>query len=373
MLYIHIPFCKQKCSYCNFHFSTSLKLKEEMILALQKEIYFRKDELHNNLLETLYFGGGTPSILSIDEVKKLMDSVLKYFSFKNDIEITLEANPDDLSQNYLKGLREIGINRLSIGVQSFFEDDLKMMNRAHTNSQAEDCIKRSQDAGIENISVDLIYGSPTSHIEIWKQNLQKAVDLEVSHISSYALTIEPKTALDNWIERGKISAPKEAEQNQEFYYMVDFLKNNGFEHYEISNFGKPDFYSKHNSSYWKYQPYLGIGPSAHSYDGKDLRSWNITNNPLYIKSLNENKLPTEKEILSEKDRYNELLMIGLRTSWGADLEKIKDFSDEIQEKFHKDIQSKISEGILTIENNHLKIPEKHWFFADGIASDLFII
>jgi len=374
MLYIHIPFCKQKCSYCNFHFSTSLKLKNEMLFAIKNELSLRNNELKNKTLETLYFGGGTPSILEVDEIKMLMDEILKYFDFSRDIEITLEANPDDLDQKFLKGVAEIGINRLSIGIQSFHDEDLRLMNRAHSSSQAESSVKRAQDAGIQNISIDLIYGAPTSNFEIWKQNLDKAIVLEVPHISSYALTIEPRTALENWINKGKISPPKENTQNEEFYYMVDFLKDNGFDHYEISNFGKPDFYSKHNTSYWKYKPYLGIGPSAHSYDGGQIRAWNIANNSLYIKDLLQGKLPIEKEILSEKDRYNEMLMIGLRTSWGVDLAKIKnDFSDEIIQKFNADIQPKIEQGILLIENNHLKIPEKHWFFADGIASDLFLI
>ncbi len=345
-----------------------------MLFAIKNELSLRNNDLRDKTLETLYFGGGTPSILEADEIKMLMDEILKYFDFSKDIEITLEANPDDLDQKFLKGIAEIGINRLSIGIQSFYNKDLRLMNRAHSSSQAEFSVKRAQDTGIQNISIDLIYGAPTSNFEIWKQNLDKAIELEVPHISSYVLTIEPRTALENWINKGKISPPKENTQNEEFYYMVDFLKNNGFDHYEISNFGKPDFYSKHNTSYWKYKPYLGIGPSAHSYDGEKIRAWNIANNSLYIKDLLQGKLPIEKEILSEKDRYNEMLMIGLRTSWGVDLAKIKnDFSDEIIQRFNADVQPKIQQGILLIENNHLKIPEKHWFFADGIASDLFLI
>ncbi|HPW87758.1 MAG TPA: radical SAM family heme chaperone HemW, partial [Kaistella chaponensis] len=267
MIYLHIPFCKQKCSYCNFHFSTSIKYKEEMISALKKEISLRKDELENKTLKSLYFGGGTPSLLHVDELKSLIDEVLKHFSFDSEIEITLEANPDDLDQTFLKELSQTPINRLSIGTQSFFDEDLKMMNRAHNSGEAESSIKRAQDFGFENISIDLIYGSPTSNFEIWKKNLRKTIELEVPHVSSYALTIEPKTALNTWISQGKIAAPKEAEQHEEFFYMTDFLKDHGFDHYEISNFGKPGFHSKHNSSYWKYQEYLGIGPSAHSYNG----------------------------------------------------------------------------------------------------------
>lgn len=374
MIYIHIPFCKQKCSYCNFHFSTSLKLKDEMLSAIKKEIFLRKNELENKTLKSLYFGGGTPSVLTVDEIKSLIDETLKYFDFDENIEITLESNPDDLNGAYLKELSKTEINRLSIGTQSFFDEDLKLMNRAHNASEAESSIKRSQDFGFENISIDLIYGSPTSDVKIWKENLNKTVQLEVPHVSSYALTVEPKTALSDWIKKNKIQPPKEAEQNKEFYYMSDFLKYHGFLHYEISNFAKPGFESKHNSAYWKYQEYLGIGPSAHSYNGLNERSWNIANNTIYIKNLAENKLPKETEILSEKDRFNEMLMIGLRTIWGVDLNKLKEnFSEEILEHYNKETASKLSEGFLIIENNYLKIPEKHWFLADGIASDLFIL
>jgi len=374
MIYLHIPFCKQKCSYCNFHFSTSFNLKDEMLLAIKKEIGLRKDELENKAIKSLYFGGGTPSVLSVDEIKSLIDEFQKYFSFDKNIEITLESNPDDLNKNFLKELSQTEVNRLSIGTQSFFDEDLRLMNRAHNASEAESSIKRAQDFGLENISIDLIYGSPTSNFEIWKENLDKTIELQVPHVSSYALTVEPKTALEKWIENGKVPAPEETEQNQEFHYMSDFLKKNGFDHYEISNFGKPGFHSKHNSAYWKSEPYLGIGPSAHSYNGNLERSWNMANNPLYIKNINQNIIPKETEILSEKDRFNEMMMIGLRTIWGVDLNKVnQNFSSEIIDYFNKESNSKIEDGLLTIENNHLKIPEKHWFLADGIASDLFMV
>ena len=374
MIYLHIPFCKQKCSYCNFHFSTSFNLKDEMLLAIKKEIGLRKDELENKTIKSLYFGGGTPSVLSVDEIKSLIDEFQKYFSFDKNIEITLESNPDDLNKNFLKELSQTEVNRLSIGTQSFFDEDLRLMNRAHNASEAESSIKRAQDFGLENISIDLIYGSPTSNFEIWKENLDKTIELQVPHVSSYALTVEPKTALEKWIENGKVPAPEETEQNQEFHYMSDFLKKNGFDHYEISNFGKPGFHSKHNSAYWKSEPYLGIGPSAHSYNGSLERSWNMANNPLYIKNINQNIIPKETEILSEKDRFNEMMMIGLRTIWGVDLNKVnQNFSSEIIDYLNKESNSKIEDGLLTIENNHLKIPEKHWFLADGIASDLFMV
>lgn len=374
MMYLHIPFCKQKCSYCNFHFSTSLNAKDEMVAALKKEIFLRKGELDSNHLKSLYFGGGTPSLLKADELKSIIEEVLKYFTFDSDIEITLEANPDDLTQSFLKQLAGTEINRLSIGTQSFFAEDLLLMNRAHNASEAESSIMRAQDFGLVNISVDLIYGSPTSGFNIWKENLRKVIALEVPHVSSYALTVEPKTALNTWITQGKVSAPKEDLQNQEFFYMSDFLKDHGFDHYEISNFGKPGFHSKHNSAYWKSQEYLGIGPSAHSFNGRTERSWNIANNKLYTNSLSENKLPKETEILTEKERYNEMLMIGLRTSWGVDLAALEaNYGEEIRAHFHQSIQSRIEDEVLLIENNHLKIPEKNWFLADGIASDLFMV
>lgn len=345
-----------------------------MLSAIKKEIRLRHRELENKTLKSLYFGGGTPSVLTVDEIKSLIDEIQRYFIFDKEIEITLESNPDDLNKNFLKELSQTEINRLSIGTQSFFDEDLKLMNRAHNASEAESSIKRAQDFGLENISIDLIYGSPTSDLGIWKENLNKTIELQVPHVSSYALTVEPKTVLEKWIENGKVNSPEETEQNQEFYYMKDFLKDNGFDHYEISNFGKPGFHSKHNSAYWKSEPYVGIGPSAHSYNGNLERSWNIANNSIYIKNLNQNILSKQTEILSEKDRFNEMIMIGLRTSRGVDLDKMsQNFSSEITVVFHQEIQSKLQSGILKIEDNYLKIPEQHWFLADGIASDLFLL
>lgn len=345
-----------------------------MIASIKKEIGLRRNELENKNLKSLYFGGGTPSILKVDELKSIIDEVLNYYTFDENIEITLEANPDDLTQNFLKELASTNFNRLSIGTQSFYEPDLKMMNRAHNSSEAEYSIKRAQDFGFENISIDLIYGSPTSNLEIWKQNLKKTIQLEIPHISSYALTVEPKTALHQWVLSNKISAPKESEQNQEFYYMTDFLKDNNFEHYEISNFAKPGFQSRHNSAYWKSQEYLGIGPSAHSYDGRLKRSWNVANNQKYIQNLAENILPQEIEILNEKEQFNESLMIGLRTVWGVNYEDLKNsLSPELLEKSSRQIETKINDGRLVLDGNYLKIPKEHWFLADGIASDLFLI
>lgn len=345
-----------------------------MVAAIKKEIFLRRGFLQDQNLKSLYFGGGTPSVLSVDELSSIMDEVLKYFSFDADIEITLEANPDDLNPEFLKGLSKTAVNRLSIGTQSFFDEELKLMNRAHSASEAEDSIRRSQDFGFHNISIDLIYGSPVSNLAMWKTNLDKAVTLQVPHISSYALTVEPNTALENWIAKGKLQAPQDADQNDEFAFMCDFLKEQGFEHYEISNFAKPGFQSRHNSAYWEYRPYLGIGPSAHSYNGTDCRSWNVSNNALYIKNLNEDRLPLESEFLNEKDRHNEMLMIGLRTAKGVNLSVLRSLvSDALYHNLMESVQPKIGEGRLVIYHGYLKIPEAHWFMADGIAASLFAL
>lgn len=345
-----------------------------MVAALRREITMRLNELSEKPLQSLYFGGGTPSLLSIYELEEIINEIQKYYSFSENIEITLEANPDDLNQEFLLELKSLRINRLSIGTQSFYDEDLKLMNRAHNSTEAETSIKLAQDVGFKNISIDLIYGSPISDFSIWQKNLQKAVDLQIQHISAYALTIEPKTALNNWISKKKIPPPNENLQNEEFYYMSDFLRANGFDHYEISNFSKPEFYSKHNTSYWQSKPYVGIGPSAHSFDGNKKRSWNIANNAIYIKEISEGKLPSESETLSETDALNEFLMTGLRTSFGVNLELLySKFSNNIIEELIKLIETKILRNELVIENNFLKIPQDKWFFADGIAADLFIL
>lgn len=345
-----------------------------MVAAIKKELFLRNRFLPDQTLKSLYFGGGTPSVLSVDELKGIIDEVLKYFSFASDIEITLEANPDDLSSNYLRDLAKSEVNRLSIGTQSFFDEELKFMNRAHSASEADSSVKTAQDFGFHNISIDLIYGSPVSNLAMWKTNLQKAVDLQIPHISSYALTVEPNTALENWISKGQVEPPRDADQNDEFFFMCQFLKDNGFDHYEISNFAKPGYHSLHNSAYWEYQPYLGLGPSAHSYNGSDCRSWNVAHNPLYIKTIDQDQLPLEYEILSETDRHNEMLMIGLRTAKGVNMGVLKTLvSDDIYNNLLESMQPKIKEGILKMDAGYLKIPEAHWFMADGIAASLFVV
>ena len=298
-IYIHIPFCKQACHYCDFHFSTSLKKKDEMILVLAKEIALRKNEAQNELIETIYFGGGTPHKLTINDLRFLIEEVYRNYEVTENPEITLEANPDDLSENYLIELTKIGINRVSIGIQSFFEDDLQMMNRAHNSEEASNCLEIATKY-FENISLDLIYGIPGMSNDKWKQNIEKALSFNIPHISSYALTVEPKTALYTFIKKGIIKEPNDEVAQEHFHILVETLQENGFIHYELSNFEKENYFSKNNSSYWLGKKYIGIGPSAHSYDGTS-RSWNIANNILYIKSIQENTLPLSSEKLTKKD------------------------------------------------------------------------
>ncbi|MDM1547088.1 radical SAM family heme chaperone HemW [Empedobacter falsenii] len=371
-IYIHIPFCKQKCSYCDFHFSTNLQHKSNLIQAINKELEIRKNEI-STPLETIYFGGGTPSILSETELESIFETIYKNYSTKNLKEITLEANPDDLNNEKLNFLKSTPINRFSIGVQSFFEEDLKLMNRAHNAQEAETSIKLAQDFGFENITIDLIYGSTTTTNEMWKQNLQKAIELNVPHISSYALTVEEKTILDHQIKKGITKSVDEDRQNEQFQLLVDTLTSNDFIQYEISNFGKEDYFSLHNSNYWKGIHYLGIGPSAHSYNGKT-RAWNIANNLKYIQTINENKLPQEIEVLNEVEQFNEMIMIGLRTIYGIDLNRINsEFSQPLVNSFYQELNQLINENLVEKKENKIILKPKAKFFADGIASRLFYI
>lgn len=371
-IYIHIPFCKQACHYCDFHFSTSMKKKEEMVLALAKEIQMRKSESEKETVETIYFGGGTPSVLSTEEIEFLIKEVYSNYKVAENPEITLEANPDDLSKDRIIELSKTPINRLSIGIQSFFEDDLIMMNRAHNSVEARKCLEVAIEY-FDNISIDLIYGIPGMSNEKWKQNIETALSFGIPHISSYALTVEPKTALNKLIQTGKITEPKDEVAQEHFLILVELLEANGFIHYELSNFGKENYFSKNNSAYWLGKKYIGIGPSAHSYNGIS-RSWNISNNPLYLKSIQENKLPNEIEILSQSDRYNEYIMTGLRTIWGVSLDKIeKDFGIDYLEHLKKQARKFLDDNLLSIENNILKPTPKGKFLTDGIASDLFYL
>jgi oxygen-independent coproporphyrinogen-3 oxidase len=346
--------------------------KEEMVLALAKEIQMRKSEFENEVVETIYFGGGTPSVLTSAEINFLIDSVYENYEVAGSPEITLEANPDDLSGERILELSKSKINRLSIGIQSFFEDDLKMMNRAHNSAEAQKCLEEATKY-FDNISLDLIYGVPGMSNEKWKQNIEKALSFGVPHISSYALTVEPKTAMNKMIETGKLEAPKDEVAQEHFMILLETLESNGFIHYELSNFGKENYFSKNNSAYWLGKKYMGIGPSAHGYNGVS-RSWNVSNNIVYLKAIHEEKLPNETEMLSVTDRYNEYVMTGLRTIWGVSLDRIEsEFGHSYLDYLMKQVQKFISDDLVSIENGILKPTKKGKFLTDGIASDLFIL
>ena len=371
-IYIHIPFCKQACHYCDFHFSTNLKKKDEMVLALAKEIQLRKSEFQDEIVETIYFGGGTPSILSIEDLRFLIDTVYRNYRVVENPEITVEANPDDLAENRIIELSKNKVNRLSIGIQSFFEDDLQLMNRAHNVEEAKKCLEIATQY-FDNISIDLIYGVPEMSNEKWLQNIETALSFGVPHISSYALTVEPKTALHSFIQKGIIPQPDDEVAQEHFQILVDKLSESGFIHYELSNFGKENYFSKNNSSYWLGKKYIGIGPSAHSYDGKN-RGWNVSNNSLYIKSIQENKLPIEIETLTKTDRYNEYIMTGLRTIWGVSLERVEqEFGKTYLDYLNRQAAKFIEDHLLFVDDNILRTTKKGKFLSDGIASDLFLL
>lgn len=370
-IYIHIPFCRQACYYCNFHFSTSLQLKNDFITSLLSEIELQKPYLEKEEVKTIYFGGGTPSILSIEEINKILQAVYSTFPVSASPEITLEANPDDISVEKIKQWKQSGINRFSIGIQSFFDEDLQWMNRVHNAKEAEQCVKQVWEAGFENFSVDLIYGGPTLSDEHWQKNIEKVIALNIPHISCYALTVEPKTALDKMIHLKKKEPVDVERQANHFLQLMNELSKAGYEHYEISNFAKPGYRSKHNSSYWRGEKYLGLGPSAHSFNGSS-RQWNIANNALYIQSLKNNTLPLEKEELSLTQRLNEYIMTSLRTMEGLDLNYVKEkfgaaYSDNLQTAGYN---NKYNSKLLT-HNSKLILSNEGKLFADGIAADLF--
>jgi oxygen-independent coproporphyrinogen III oxidase len=371
-IYIHIPFCKQACHYCDFHFSTSLKKKTELVHTIVKEIVLRKDEFKNQTVETIYFGGGTPSLLSIDELLLIIETIFKHYKLSDNPEITLEANPDDLSKNLIIQLSKTPVNRLSIGIQSFFEADLKLMNRAHNAEEAKACLQEATKY-FDNISVDLIYGIPGLTNENWIKNIETVLSYQIPHISSYALTVEPKTALDTFIKKGVIQHVDDELVQEQFYLLIEKLEASGFVHYELSNFGKPDYFSKNNSAYWQGKSYLGIGPSAHSFNGNQ-RSWNVKNNSKYIKALQENVVPLEIETLSVTDKYNEYVMTGLRTIWGVSLLKVEqDFGVHYKKYLLEQANLHLKNDFLYLHNEKLLVTKKGKFLSDGIASDLFKI
>lgn len=371
-IYIHIPFCKQACHYCDFHFSTSLKNKDALVKSILIELDNRINYLPNKTIETIYFGGGTPSLLSEKEIFQILEKLYKLYNVSNNAEITLECNPDDLSDEKLKELKRLEINRLSIGLQSFDEEELIWMNRAHTAKESESSVKRAQDRGFENITIDLIYGSKFSNLTSWKKTLDKAIALQVPHISSYNLTIEEKTKLGHDFKVKKEAAIDDEKSSEMFLEMIDRLEKNEFIHYEISNFGKEGFFSKHNSNYWKGEHYLGLGPSAHSFDGTS-RQWNVSNNNLYIKYLEEkSEAYFEKEILTETERFNEYILTSLRTIWGINLDYLKtNFSSDFVNNFLNQIQEYIKQETVVVKDKTYTLTEKGKLLADKIASELF--
>jgi oxygen-independent coproporphyrinogen-3 oxidase len=373
-IYLHIPFCKQACVYCNFHFSTSLKYKDELLQAMLLELELRREYLGDTPIETIYFGGGTPSLLTADEINRLIEKIHQLYRVNKLTEVTLEANPDDLSRQYLASLRNTPINRFSIGVQSFREEDLLYMKRAHNAQEADYAIKAAQDAGFDNLSIDLIYGTPGLTDAAWKQNLEKLAELHIPHFSSYALTVEDKTALQYAIANKKAAPVDAAQAAGQFEILMDASAAMGYEHYEISNFAKPGSYAVHNTNYWMGNAYLGIGPSAHSFDGASKRRWNISNNALYTERiLKEKKLPFEEEQLTRIEHLNEYIMTSLRTMWGCDLDKIaREWDATTATGVEKDSHLFQEKKWVVQDGRKLFLTNSGKLFADRIASELFV-
>jgi len=371
-IYIHIPFCRQACNYCNFHFSTSLKYKDDLLAALKQELALRKDYLQGREITTIYIGGGTPSLLNADEINELFDAICLHYPVNKLAEFTLEANPDDLNTQYLRSLRHTTVDRLSIGVQSFRDEDLLFMNRAHNAQQADYAIKAAQDAGISNLSIDLIYGTPGLTDAAWKENLDKVRLLSIPHFSAYALTVEEKTALHHAIKTKKVR-PIDAEQAAgQFELMADFAAQNGYDHYEISNLGRPGMHAVHNTNYWKGVHYLGIGPAAHSFNGTS-RRWNVANNALYIKGIAEKQPASEEELLTPIQHLNEYIMTSLRTMWGCDLDRVSaEWHGDYTRTIEKNAERDIDRGLLMKKENTLLLTASGKLFADRIAADLFV-
>ena len=372
-IYIHIPFCLKACHYCDFHFSTSLKLKEQMISSICKEIELNRNYLDSNLIETIYFGGGTPSILDLHEVEKILKSIHKNFIVSNDLECTLELNPNDLTKEKIIGFSSLGINRLSVGGQSFHDDQLKKLNRAHTAKQIESTIKLIQDQGINNINLDLIYGLPGLKNTSWENDLKKSIDLEVTHLSCYCLTIEKGTVFHKMVKKGDMIIDDDKKINSQFLIMREVLINNGFDHYEISNFCIPTYESKHNTSYWSGKKYLGIGPSAHSYNGKK-RHWNIKNNFKYIDALKSGSPFYEEEILSRKNIINEYILTRIRTTKGVSLTKIALLTNQVEyNNIKKKLSQFVDQSLLYYKNDYFFLTQEGMILCDKITSDLFLM
>jgi oxygen-independent coproporphyrinogen-3 oxidase len=372
-IYFHIPFCKQLCHYCAFHKSISLHAKERMLICLKKELKERKAYLKGKNIDSIYFGGGTPSVHSPVEIQSLIDEVALYFTINEDAEISLEANPDDLTHDYLKGLKESSVNRLSVGIQSFHDEDLILMNRRHSGQQAYDAIKRAQEYGFDNISVDQIYGVPGLSIEKWEENLKKVFELNIQHISSYHLMYDPNTVFTHKLKKGIIKEVDEDVSLAQYELLISEAKKHGFTHYEISNFSKTGLESKHNSSYWKQKMYLGLGPSAHSYN-INRREWNISDNLKYMNAIEKGGEYSEFEELSFNDRFNDYVLTSLRTMWGLDLNIVKDEFGELRHKYCLEKVDKFIESSdVRIENDHIILTDKGVFISNDIMSDFFFI
>ncbi|HEY9081746.1 MAG TPA: radical SAM family heme chaperone HemW [Vicingaceae bacterium] len=376
-IYIHIPFCKQKCSYCDFHFSTNFKYKTVLLAALQKEIVLQKDHFKTETINTIYFGGGTPSVLTEKELNLLLEAVYRNYQVNEKIELTMECNPDDITSKKINEYKKSGVNRLSIGVQSFFDDDLQFFNRAHNASEAEQSILKTQDAGIDNITIDLIYNSPLLILKKWEQNLDKFISLKVPHLSAYTLTVEPKTALHHLVKTKQTTLPTDEQAIEQFKLLMEKTKQAGLIHYEVSNFGKEGYFSQHNSNYWKGQNYLGIGPSAHSFmnnNSSQTRSWNVANNTKYIKAINQNTPYFEEELIGETTAFNEYILTRLRTIWGLDLEYIKNtFNPVLLNHFEKELEAYKNSELITISKNTVTLTTKGIFVVDKITADLFYV
>ncbi|MEX8545955.1 MAG: radical SAM family heme chaperone HemW [Mucilaginibacter sp.] len=370
-IYIHIPFCKQACHYCDFHFSTSFGHKKELLQALRQEIYLQKGYLENETVETVYFGGGTPSVLETSEINALLETVFTNFSVKADAEITLEANPDDLNPQKILSLKQTPINRFSIGVQSFFDEDLVWMNRAHRGNEAFYAIKEAQDAGFHNITMDLIYGYPLLTDEKWQYNLQKFFELQIPHLSAYSMTVEPRTALASFISKKKQPEMNDDQSAAQFEFLMQEAEKHGFEHYEISNFSLPGHHSRHNSNYWEGVKYLGIGPSAHSFNGKT-RQWNVASNQQYLAAIRQNNIPFTLENLSQEDRLNEYIMTALRTSKGLNLIKADGIIAGASTQILMAANPFLEKNWLAKTGQNLTLTLAGKLYADYIAAQLFI-
>lgn len=371
-LYFHIPFCKRICYYCDFYFSLNLGNKAELLQCMLREMELRAAFLQGERIETIYFGGGTPSVLSIDEIEMLLAKAQQLFVVIDGAEITLEANPDDLTDDYLTQLRQTPINRLSIGIQSLTDRHLELMNRRHTANQARECVERVRAAGFQNLTIDLMYGLPDQSLVLWKDTLQEVLRWQVPHISAYHLTIEERTAFRKFEKEARFTLPSEDESLALFECLVETLAAAGYEQYEISNFALPGQYSRHNTAYWQQKHYLGIGPSAHSFYGS-VREWNVANNLKYIAALKNNQLAAEREELDAVTRFNEYLLVSLRTQWGCSLEYIDLHFAEFKSQLLKSLQALIENGLAYIDQNFVKLSKKGIFVADKITSDLFVV